>query len=682
MERYPAPKACRWVAAPAAPAHPDRGHPTGLAHPRVERIPSPATTASRQGRSAAAPERRWLARRLFAGLATVSLATVALGTCALVHATALHAADPAARPASELFVARQLAPPPPGPLADGLTLIAAPALQAHLGLLASPPLGGRGLGTPGLEAAAEYVATRLALAGVEPFGSAAATDPGASDPVQTDHSQATAAAGVPDHLAATGTSAQDQAATSAGSAATDPAWFQTVPLRALADLGGDLEITRRSGIAAGAGSTTATSTVSRTFRAGVDCRIAPRAPQTISAPVVFAGHGIREPRAAHDDWRGLDVRGKVVLLLGGLPAGAAWADPELAAQWWPADEDDRWSARVDLALAAGAAAVLVLEEDPARLASPFDPRKEEGFFRPFDPAEDAASDASRRPGGEPPLLEVSTAVADLLLADTGPTPAPPTDRRTPRELAGVTATVRVTASERQVLARNVVGLVRGADPTLAGEAIVIGAHLDHLGTVDGVVHPGTGDNASGTAAVLEIARAFAAGPPPRRSVVFVLWTGEEEGHLGSRHWVHHPRWPLAGTVAYLNLDMVSHPWPVADLEQLVADHALPDAAAFLASFTPRDFLDPGLPPGVPGLETALRQAAAATSFALFLDFTAGTHGGSDYRAFARRGIPFLRFANYFPEYHQPGDTPATVDPGQVERYAELVFATAWELANR
>jgi hypothetical protein len=114
----------------------------------------------------------------------------------------------------------------------------------------------------------------------------------------------------------------------------------------------------------------------------------------------------------------------------------------------------------------------------------------------------------------------------------------------------------------------------------------------------------------------------------------------------------------------------------------VKERGLPESEAFLAGLDLRDFVAPGLPPGTPALESALRGAAAATGLALYLDFTDGRQGGSDYRDFARAGVPFVRFVdNYGPDYHQSTDIPERLDAGIVERMSRLAFATAWALAN-
>jgi Zn-dependent M28 family amino/carboxypeptidase len=234
------------------------------------------------------------------------------------------------------------------------------------------------------------------------------------------------------------------------------------------------------------------------------------------------------------------------------------------------------------------------------------------------------------------------------------------------------------------MTRNVLAALPGSDPALRQEAVIIGAHMDHLGRTGRGVFPGADDNASGTAALLEMAAALAAGRErPKRTVVFAFWTGEEEGHLGSEYYSHRPAWPLEKTVVYLNLDMIGHAWTSDEIRQVVTSAGLERADAFLAAVTPDRFIEVGLPPTAPGLEPALKQAARAAGVAMHLDWTDGRHGGSDYRAFVRKGRPFVRFfGNYFPGYHEPSDTPDDVAQGLVLRTARLALGTAWLVADR
>ena len=423
-----------------------------------------------------------------------------------------------------------------------------------------------------------------------------------------------------------------------------PSYFQVVPLRQVSELGGELRIE--------------TSKTSVTWKHGVSCLLPELEPQVIAAPVVFAGYGIRETSLGHDDFRDLDVKGKVVLVQGGLPPGAQWQRPEFVAKYTSAKFLDRFAARVELLDQLGAKAVIGLDDDlEAQVAS----LKGEPFFRP---------EAGAPITDEPPLIRVSSALAKNLLTDG--------------KLAGAVATLRTSGKVSNSGSRNVLAVLRGADPKVNHEAILLGAHMDHLGMRGGVLHPGADDNASGVAALLEIARTFAAQPTrPRRTVIFAFWTGEEDGKFGSGHYVRHPRWPLAKTTAYLNLDMIGHPWTAEEIRKLVMEADSEKGGAFLANLAPGHFAEPVLADWAPELAPILVRAGQCTGMALHLDRTDGRSGGSDYRDFARARVPFVRFfGNYFPEYHQPGDTATSLDSAQVQRMARLAFATAWLLAEK
>ncbi|MCJ7755918.1 MAG: M20/M25/M40 family metallo-hydrolase, partial [Thermoanaerobaculales bacterium] len=259
---------------------------------------------------------------------------------------------------------------------------------------------------------------------------------------------------------------------------------------------------------------------------------------------------------------------------------------------------------------------------------------------------------------------------------------------------GIRQSWRWTGGEpaREMELVNLVAQIPGRDPKLTNQPVLVIAHLDHLGHGwpdvregnENQVHPGADDNASGVAALLEIARVFGTMEHrPRRTLVFAFWTGEEEGKFGSGYWVRHPMWPLASTVTYINIDMIGHPWLIEEIRELVSGVPSDAAEAFLDGLDPANLVEVGLPPGNELLAGTLRTVALGTGFPLHLDRTDGRNGGSDYRDFARAGLPFLRFfGNFFPGYHEPDDTPDRVDPAQVQRVARFCLATALLLADQ
>ena len=202
---------------------------------------------------------------------------------------------------------------------------------------------------------------------------------------------------------------------------------------------------------------------------------------------------------------------------------------------------------------------------------------------------------------------------------------------------------------------NIVGFLPGSDPVLKDEYIILGAHADHLGIIGNMVFTGANDNASGTAAVVEIAEAFCKlKQRPRRSLVFIAFTGEEMGLLGSKYYTENPLAPLNKTKAMINLDMVGSGRKGM---MIVGGHTFPD---FAKLFDKHNNL---LPYG----EIKRRW----------------TSNNSDHYPFHEKNIPavFLYAFHGQPTYHLPTDLPETVDAEVMESVSRLVFRTMWEMAN-
>lgn len=495
----------------------------------------------------------------------------------------------------------------PPALRDDLNAIRPSDLAAHVRFLASRALGGRGLGSPGLEAAAEYVAASFRLTGLQP----------------------------PSRIA--------------------PSYDQKVPLNRVSHPSGTLTI------------------APLTLVGGRACLLPHLAPQVISAPVVFAGYGVTERALGREDFRGLDLRGKAVLIYGTVPPGERWKKSDLKSRYAAEDFEDRYASRLEELGKAGAAMLIAIEDD---LPKAIKAEKPGGpyFVSPERDEEDRV----------PALVRIGAADGRAILARAGRDASHP-ERLSCGALAGTRATLRIAGTIASVPGRNVIGVLEGSDSRLRDEAVIIGAHYDHLGSSDAKIYPGADDNASGVSALLTIARVMAASPHrPKRTIVFAAWTGEEAAHFGSRHYVRHPLWPLRRTTAYLNLDMIGHPWTTKEITQLVNDSGLADGKTFLADVRAEDFIEPGVAEqAAPDLAPVLAQAGSVTGLTLHVDRTSGRHGGSDYRSFALRGIPFIRFfGNFFPDYHKPGDTPERLDPAQMTRVARLACATLFMLADR
>jgi len=211
--------------------------------------------------------------------------------------------------------------------------------------------------------------------------------------------------------------------------------------------------------------------------------------------------------------------------------------------------------------------------------------------------------------------------------------------------------------------RNVLGLVKGGDPDLNKEYVVVGAHYDHLGYgtkqnsrgAAGQIHNGADDNASGTSALLELAEALTLlAQPPRRSILLALWDAEEKGMLGSKHWVAHPTLPLEHVVVLLNADMVGR---LRD-ERLLA-------------FGTRS-----------GYGWRRLVSRGNEDIRLRLEFPWDLHGNGDHWPFFHRGIPVLMLhTDLHDDYHRPTDDAQLINVEGMRRVGQLLFTITYDLAN-
>ena len=368
----------------------------------------------------------------------------------------------------------------------------------------------------------------------------------------------------------------------------------------------------------------------------------------VEGELVFAGYGISDTRAGYDDYAELDVHGKVVLVLDDRPETAALGDPQRSGHLGRAY-------KLVNARRRGAAAVL-LAPSHAAAAALAGRAADESLNPTVAPSEILGLGLSRAAAEE----LVAAAGADLAALQAGiERAAAPTSR----PLGGLRARVAVRVERERGQVANVVAVLRGTDPRLAGEAVVVGAHYDHLGRGEfdtlapdrrGEIHNGADDNASGAAGLLALARAFAGAPPTRRSLVLVGFTAEEVGLAGSEHYAESPAVPLERTVAMLDLDMVGRP----------------RAGRVTVMGTETSRLWPGL----------LRRTAAGLD--LELELVGDGIGPSDHTSFSVRGVPaLLVFTGAHEDYHTPDDDAHKVDAGGEARVLELVYRTARSLLD-
>ena len=471
--------------------------------------------------------------------------------------------------------------------------IAPERILEHIKVLSSDELGGRGNGSAGLERAAEYIAGQMRDAGVQPAGG-------------------------------------------------DNDWFQPFELTA--------------GVTVGSGNGLVLKTATTSVRLALGesyypLAATPSAPTSLDGvPVVFGGHGISSPGFEYDDYARLDVKDKAVLIFSHEPQENRTDSRLNGAR--PLRETTLY-AKAAAARSHGARALLVVS-DPSHA-------RDEANYRVFTIEPDPEDHGI-------PVLRVSRdALAPVLKELELDSLAAMTDRdlmSRSRELPGVTLDYEQDLTRNRRTVRNVIGMLAGADAARDDEAIVIGGHYDHVGLGGrfstapdrtGEIHNGADDNASGIAAVLEIARAAVANPSRfPRSLVFIAFAGEERGLLGSAYYANHPAIPVDRTVAMLNLDMVGRANGRVEVGGLSSTTGIRDdveAAARTAGLDVR--------PGGPGA------------------------GRSDDSSFLDKRVPSLHFfTGFHDDYHSPTDDWPRIDAAGTARVATLALELAARLAAR
>ncbi|HYP53687.1 MAG TPA: M20/M25/M40 family metallo-hydrolase [Pyrinomonadaceae bacterium] len=262
----------------------------------------------------------------------------------------------------------------------------------------------------------------------------------------------------------------------------------------------------------------------------------------LSARLVFVGYGIVSSAMGRDDLKGVDLRGKLVVILDGPPKG-------ISEEAWKKAQANQ---KILMSLLMGGAAGLVIAGAGSEQA-PYAQTADYTTRRQIEPA-----DAERYPPGFPPLFYVSDAGAEKLFAASGTTYAEAKRAADRGEFVSrdlkQTAKVKLSFTDAKVTGRNVVGVVEGSDPVLKEQAVVYTAHYDAFGAdAAGRFYPGAADNALGVAEMIAIAEALVAARP-RRSVIFLAVTGEEYGLFGAEHWVKNPTWKIKQVAANLNFD--------------------------------------------------------------------------------------------------------------------------------
>jgi hypothetical protein len=394
------------------------------------------------------------------------------------------------------------------------TAIRPQAIRADMQFLADDLLEGRGTGTRGHEIAAKFMATEFEAMGLEPAG-----DKGT--------------------------------------------FFQNVPLRSIRP---DEE---RTIVNIVRGGKEEALKIRQDF---VTLGDPGRTEVSVQGPVVYVGFGVTAPEQGYDDYAGLEAKGKIVAFLYGAPPGF---EPAIRAHY------SSGVTKAANAAAHGAVGIILLDSPDLERLYPFHDRVRDlafPYMRWMSPQQEPNDYFPGLSGSV--ILNMQTTAR--LFEDSGTSceeiyAAASTGKRLSVSLP-LTMKTRIVSKHEAIQSPNVVARLPGSDPRLRDEYVVYSAHLDHLGIGEPVngdrIYNGAMDNASGSACLLEIARAYTQViRRPRRSILFVSVTGEEEGLLGSDFFAHYPTIAKGKLIADINMDGAALLWPMEDVVARGAEHS-------------------------------------------------------------------------------------------------------------
>ena len=371
---------------------------------------------------------------------------------------------------------------------------------------------------------------------------------------------------------------------------------------------------------------------------------------SFSGEVVFAGYGITAPELNYDDYAGIDVKEKIVLVMTHEPQEKNPQSPFRRPEAFRYTEVryKAWNAREH-----GAKGVIVVTDPNGHGAE----REQLFAVRGGGASAGIVAVNVLRTVAEQ-ILRPASKELSLLQKEIDETLS---SRSFP--ISGVAAHLQINLIREKGRAKNVVGILPGKDPKVRQEAIVIGAHYDALGHGGehslapdhyGEIHPGADDNASGVSGMLALAQAFALSRSGR-TLVFVAFSGEEIGLLGSSYYVKNSPWPIEKSYAMINLDMIGR--------------LTNDQVYIMGVDTAKEF------------RPVIHEAAEGSN--LKLSYSGDGYGPSDHTSFYTQGIPVLMFfTGPHSDYHRPSDTLDKINRKGLEEVVRLVFRSVTKLDSR
>ena len=382
--------------------------------------------------------------------------------------------------------------------------------------------------------------------------------------------------------------------------------------------------------------------------------------------IVFLGYGIDD--SLYSDYKDFNAKDKIILVAYGEPFknGKSLITGSDTLSSWTKD----WRKKVNAATKHGAKCILMIDPNFAEIVS--DPQ-----WRNFLEGSLLKLKSEYKQADYVNNLFISQAMAEKLLGKKKKSLQKSIDKINatgqPESFSyNTTIIFNLVKAERIVFADNVIGYIEGTD--LKDEVLVISAHYDHLGKQGDIIYNGADDDGSGTVGIMEIAEAMMSAKindeGPRRSILFIAFSGEEKGLLGSKAYAENPVFPMENTVADLNIDMIG---------RVDEKHKNDSNYVYIIG---SDFLSTGL--------HSINEAAAKTYTNLTLDYTYNNtedpnrfYYRSDHYNFAKNNVPVIFYFNgTHADYHKPSDDIEKINFDLLAERTKLVFYTLWILANQ
>jgi len=401
--------------------------------------------------------------------------------------------------------------------------------------------------------------------------------------------------------------------------------------------------------------------------------MAPMQTNELKSRLVFAGYGFRDTASGYDDFKNIDVKDKIIMIMTGSPVETAH-DKNAMLRF------EEEGLKIRYAYMHGAKGVICVYEPGNKFRDAY--------------ASGLAEMGASGPGTkivklketrEVPALQIvfiTQYAADQLLKTDGfslqslQNKILSEKKPVSYESDKINLTLTTTIKGTDLKANNVIGIIEGTDPSLKNECIIYTAHFDHIG-VDrkGEVFNGADDNASGSVSLLEVAKAFMnLHKKPARSIVFAWVNGEEKGLLGSEYYSENPVIGMNNTLLDINLDMVGRSRMPSDTGKFMGIDPTVSKQGEIQMYTDQkgsDFL------GLIGKRSA---DAGIRSLNMGKDPVLGS---SDHASFMSKGVPFIFFnSGFYPDLHSTGDDVEKIDFDKMERVTRLVFLLGYDIANQ